>query len=343
MANPDVERIIEALLSVFTGDSSKQRQEKKAASPELINQEKQYETKNEQQVETTTGKGEKETGDNKQATNENVKTKDFFRNCLDSISKNGMLLQCLSDKYRIPSVCSVAVQANGSALQFVPENLKTLQICLLAVKQDKQALKFVPKKLRATCQTQIDLDKVLRNERVSPVGKTVSSLREMFSKFRPSKLNLFGRGNSKFRDREQSLIAYLQDGSCFNKIPDQHKKYVKSQAKKFSSALANVKSSDDLAAVIRQFPRVANSMITIETLLPMLQTFGEANAQKSDKQEQRFKPEQKQEVKVEHKQEVKSEIKPDINIDKQIRLNIDQYLLAQTTQPTVDNTPKRAI
>ena len=40
MANPDVERIIEALLSVFTGDSSKRRQEKKAAAPELKNQEK---------------------------------------------------------------------------------------------------------------------------------------------------------------------------------------------------------------------------------------------------------------------------------------------------------------
>lgn len=337
MANPDVERIIEALLSVFVGDSSKQRQEKKAAAPELKNQEKRYETKNEQQVETTIGKGEKET-DNKQENDNNLKTKDFFRNCLDSISKNGMLLQCLSDKYRIPSVCSVAVQADGNALQFVPEKLKTLQICLLAVKQDKQALKYVPKKLRATCQTQIDLDKILKNERVSPVGKTVSSLRE-FIRFRLPKLNLFSRGNSKFRDREQSLIAYLQDGSSFNKIPDQHRKYVKSQAKKFSSALANVKSPDDLAAVIKQFPRVANSVVTMETLLPMLQTFGESNKRKSEEQEQKVKPEQKQEVQVEQKQE----IKPNNNIDKEIRSNIYQYLLAQTTQPAVDNTPKQAI
>lgn len=338
----NVERIIEALFSVFMNQTPKRSFHQQKADDlnqpitqdnrEVENetktekQERQPEQTQEQQAEEKTQ--QQQVTQASQAGNE----KAFFNNLIETVSQNGLMLQCLSEPYKIPDLCLRAVQNNGNALQFVPQKLKTPQICLYAVKQDKQALRFVPEKLKHICETQINLDRVIKNEPLSIFGKSLQGVKRILSSLFSSsgkspkrKNRLFDFTSSKFKNREQCLVAYLQDNSCYKKIPDQHKNYVTSKAKEFTSAFSKINSPNELSKFVQKYSTIVDSIITPETMVKMLQSFKEPKHKNKNKQ----------------KQEVKQ--KPEIVQNKQIQQNIKKFLGEQNALSPQIHTSKKAL
>ena len=79
---------------------------------------------------------------------------------LETVQKNGMMLQYAPEELKTPELCLIAVQQNGMALDGVPEELKMPNLCLAAIQQDGWALQYVPRKLKtlAICLAAVQND-----------------------------------------------------------------------------------------------------------------------------------------------------------------------------------------
>ncbi|MDR2580089.1 MAG: DUF4116 domain-containing protein [Fibromonadaceae bacterium] len=67
---------------------------------------------------------------------------------MESVSKRGLSLEFVPEKFKTADLCMVAVLENGAALAFVPESVMTEEICLAAVKNNGNVLKHVPEKFK---------------------------------------------------------------------------------------------------------------------------------------------------------------------------------------------------
>jgi flagellar hook assembly protein FlgD len=67
---------------------------------------------------------------------------------METVSKRGLSLEFVPEKYKTADLCMVAVMENSDAIAFVPESVLTEEICLAAVKKKGNSLKHIPEKFK---------------------------------------------------------------------------------------------------------------------------------------------------------------------------------------------------
>lgn len=166
---------------------------------------------------------------NKKLSKEEKRMKKFFKRCIRSVKKNGLMLQCIAEEYRTPGLCNKAIKQNGNALEFVPAKHRTPALCMQAIKKNPEAIKFVPEELKSICQTQLDLQRYVSKDHWkwlrTPFNKIRTFLNPPFERKSSALincLNILQGINTEGKTKQQLKNELLEN---FKILPDNAKNF----------------------------------------------------------------------------------------------------------------------
>lgn len=165
----------------------------------------------------------------KKLSKDEKRMKKFFKRCIRTVGKNGLMLQCIAEEYRTPGLCYKAVKQNGNALEFVPEQFKTPALCIKAIKKNPDSIKYVPENIRSICQTQLDIQRYVGKDRWKWLGTPLNRIRS-FLKPSPDKnskelincLNILQGIEAEGKTKQQLKNELLEN---FKTLSDKEKNY----------------------------------------------------------------------------------------------------------------------